>query len=245
MYKSFSLAFFFMMFSFISNSYGQLGVNSKIPSVTFDIAALNAKGDSTNVDGLLIPRVDRLRAQSMTTELIPISTMIYVDDISTGSQTGLAINIDKVGFYFYNGIAWVKIESKATLSNNNDGTFTFNSGNDNTTVINAVMSKFFYMPSIVIPTEVSDPSYNESTKEFTLDLYKLYSYQFNTTVISSDSMSKLPVLTESQLDYFVTYADSSVFDIISLDVSGVLKYKLKEGYQVTEKTFMNVVLKVK
>ena len=95
---------------FISASvYGQVGVNTPSPNATFDITAKNSTGTSTNKDGLLIPRIDRQRAQSMTN--VETSTMIYVNDISTGTQAGSAVNIDASGYYYYDGSAWVKFSS--------------------------------------------------------------------------------------------------------------------------------------
>jgi len=78
----------------------QVGINTTAPQSTLQINAKNSTGNSTNVDGILVPRVDRQRAQSMSS--VPVSTLIYVNNISTGSQTGTAVNINKVGFYHFN-----------------------------------------------------------------------------------------------------------------------------------------------
>jgi len=94
-------------FALTSAAYGQVGINTATPGTTLDITAKNATGSTTAVDGLMIPRVDRLRAQSMSS--IPTSTMIYVNDISTGAALGTAVNIDAVGFYYYDGTAWTKM----------------------------------------------------------------------------------------------------------------------------------------
>ncbi|SHL87947.1 hypothetical protein [Chryseobacterium polytrichastri] len=229
--------------TFSSIVYSQVGINTASPKSTLDITAKNSTGASTNVDGLLVPRLDRLRAQSMIS--VPLSTMIYVNDISTGAAAGIAANIDAVGYYYYNGTIWVKTETLTTLTNNNNGTFTYVSENGTGVSINAVVPKFFYMPSIVLPTNIADPAYNPSTGEFTLNLYQLYSSQFTAPVISSNAASTLPVLSSGDMDYFVTYSDASVFNIISLGTDGILKYKLQTGYVISEKTYMNVVLKVK
>ncbi|MCS3530017.1 tail fiber domain-containing protein [Chryseobacterium sp. JUb7] len=102
-------------------SFAQVGVNTNTPSSTLDITAKNATGTTDNVDGLLVPRVDRQRAQSMTT--IPTSTIIYVNSIATGAATGIATNIDAVGYYFYNGTTWIKMPVNIY---NSDGTLTGN-----------------------------------------------------------------------------------------------------------------------
>lgn len=107
------------LLAFSSATYAQVGINTATPTSTLEVVAKNATGATTNVDGLLVPRVDRQRAQSMTT--IPTSTMIYVNNATTGTQTGIAVNINAVGYYYYNGLAWVKLEnpSGAVFSNLN------------------------------------------------------------------------------------------------------------------------------
>ncbi|WP_179472494.1 hypothetical protein [Chryseobacterium sp. H1D6B] len=99
----------------------QVGINTPNPASTLDLAAKNATGTTTNIDGLLIPRVDRQRAQSMTA--IPVSTLIYVNSIATGTAAGIAVNIDAVGYYFYDGTVWTKMP--VNLYNSN-GTLTGN-----------------------------------------------------------------------------------------------------------------------
>ncbi|TQM21773.1 hypothetical protein FB551_1467 [Chryseobacterium aquifrigidense] len=89
--------------------YGQVGINTVSPKSSLDITAKNPVGTSTNVEGILIPRVDRQRALSMTS--IESSTLIYINDISTGTATGQASNIDTVGFYYFDGSVskWTKL----------------------------------------------------------------------------------------------------------------------------------------
>ncbi|MFS4470773.1 hypothetical protein [Chryseobacterium sp. T20] len=116
-----------LLFTFCK-MYSQVGVNTTTPAATLDINAKNATGTSANVDGVLITRVDRQRAQSMTG--VPTSTLVYVNSIATGTQTGAAVNMDAVGYYYYDGTAWVKIHnptnSIAANIYNADGTLTGN-----------------------------------------------------------------------------------------------------------------------
>ncbi|SHG70371.1 hypothetical protein SAMN05421866_1271 [Chryseobacterium oranimense] len=105
--------------------YAQVGINTTTPAATLDVTAKNTTGTATNVDGLLIPRVDRQRAQSMAS--IPTSTIIYVNSIATGTQTGTAANINAVGYYSYDGSVWVKINTGNDVNiYNSDGTLTAN-----------------------------------------------------------------------------------------------------------------------
>ncbi|WP_051289365.1 hypothetical protein [Chryseobacterium daeguense] len=101
--------------------FAQVGVNTPAPAATLDITAKAPTGTSNTVDGVLVPRVNRQRAQSMTA--VPASTMIYVSDVSTGTQTGTAVNINTVGFYYFDGAAWVKMATGDGINiYNADGT---------------------------------------------------------------------------------------------------------------------------
>ena len=58
-----------------------------------------------------------------------ISTIVYINDITTGTATGTAININTLGYYSFNGIAWVKLSNSGVQDNtiyNIDGTLTGN-----------------------------------------------------------------------------------------------------------------------
>jgi hypothetical protein len=88
-------------------AYAQVGINTSSPRATLDITAKAATGNTRTPEGLLIPNVDRLRAQSMTG--IATSTMIYVNNVATGTQAGIAANIDAAGYYYFNGVVWTKL----------------------------------------------------------------------------------------------------------------------------------------
>lgn len=105
-------------------AFSQVGVNTRNPKATLDIEAKSTTGTTTNVDGLLMPRVDRQRAQLMAN--VENSTLVYIDDITTGAQTGTAVNIDAVGYYSYEGASdvWVKLHNPDSSSS----TFTIGSG---------------------------------------------------------------------------------------------------------------------
>ena len=110
--------------------FSQVGINTANPSSTLDITAKNATGTTTNVDGLLVPRVDRQRAQSMTS--VPTSTLIYVNSVATGTQTGTAANMDTTGYYYFDAGIWTKLKTPAATPAadiniyNNDGSLAGN-----------------------------------------------------------------------------------------------------------------------
>ncbi|MDN3677998.1 hypothetical protein QWY90_11845 [Flavobacterium paronense] len=92
--------------------YAQVGIGTAAPTATLDIVATNPTGASTTVDGIVIPRVDRQRAQNMTGTTT--STMIFVNSILTGTAAGTAVNITSIGFYYYDGTVWQKIATGAS-----------------------------------------------------------------------------------------------------------------------------------
>lgn len=100
--------------AFSINANAQVGVNTTAPAVTLDVIAKNASGTTTNTDGFLMPRVDRQRAQNMTA--VPVSTLIYVNSIATGAAVGIAVNILSVGYYYFDGLVWVKLNAPNATS---------------------------------------------------------------------------------------------------------------------------------
>lgn len=209
----------------------QVGIGTNDPKATLDVTAVNSTGTLETVEGVLIPRVDRERAQSMLN--VDKSTMVFINNISTGSQTGTAVNINAEGFYYFNGLVWVKLSS----------------GNGN--------SGFFYMPSIVLPTVVTDSrvvdtsnlsyTYDNTTSIFTVKLHDLYQQQFKTPIATSTTSNGLQeiVLKADHYEYFVTYADNTVFTDIKVDDNGILTYKVTPNAIIRNGSFMNIVLKVK
>lgn len=92
------------LFLCLQLGFSQVGINTPSPASTLDVVATNPTGITTNVDGILIPRVTRQRAQSMTS--VPTSTLIYINEAVTGTAAGTTINVSNAGFYIYNGSNW-------------------------------------------------------------------------------------------------------------------------------------------
>ncbi len=96
----------------INVTNAQVGIGTTMPGSTLDVSAINPTGVFTNVDGILIPRVTRQRAQIMFAT--PTSTLLYINEVVTGSATGTTANVTSVGFYFFNGTVWEKVASGAS-----------------------------------------------------------------------------------------------------------------------------------
>ncbi|MDQ8006028.1 MAG: hypothetical protein REI64_14595 [Pedobacter sp.] len=136
---------------------------------------------------------------------------------------------------------------------------TKSSGNSTVWANPVAAPKFFYAPSMVMPTTNTDlpahVTYDAGTQTFTVDMYAIYSAQFGMTgatgpvagrtAIKSTGAGNLDVLAANALGYFVTYFDNTVFDpaSVSLTPDGKLSYRILATATVTAKTYMNVVFK--
>lgn len=101
--------YFLFILCGINNVYSQIGVNTENPKATLDVQAKSTTVNPEIPDGLLVPRVDRLRANQMTN--IETSTLIYINDLN-GPTTGNTQNVDSKGYYYFDGLNWVKLKSK-------------------------------------------------------------------------------------------------------------------------------------
>ncbi|MBK1897921.1 hypothetical protein [Chryseobacterium paridis] len=113
------------IFGCITLFKAQVGVNTTVPAATLDVVAKNIS--ATSVDGIIAPRIDRLRAFTMSG--VPNGTLIYINDISTGAATGQTANINATGYYYFEGTAWQKFAGSGGGGNNiydSDGTLAGN-----------------------------------------------------------------------------------------------------------------------
>lgn len=112
----------------IINSYAfaQVGINNDSPKSTLDITAARPTGtlNPEIKDGIIIPNIDRARAQAIGNNSAPAtthSTLIYVNSIATGASAQSAINIGSTGFYYFDTTelpapgVWMPIKSSVNL----------------------------------------------------------------------------------------------------------------------------------
>ncbi|MBF4494825.1 hypothetical protein IRZ83_19390 [Flavobacterium sp. JLP] len=151
-------------------SYGQIGVNTPKPLSTFDIAAKKSTGTAVEPEGLLMPRVDRQRAQSMVG--VKTATMIYIMNVSTGTQTGTARFIDQNGFYSYDEVvaAWIKTTPPAPI------------------VPQPIASTFVLMNESEDPPQVWGYGWNEPVNSQNSSLYKDFTIPVGTLTKDSGSI---------------------------------------------------------
>ena len=179
------------------NSQAQVTIGSGESPNIDALLDLKETNTGTSNKGLLLPRVSLASTASASPLSAHVAGMTVYNTATTGDVTP--------GHYYNDGTKWVKLFPE----------------------VSSVTPKFFYMPSIVLPTDTADPSYDSVTQEFTIDLYALYGEQFGLTnsasSIKGTGATTLPVLASNALEYFITYYDNTVFQNITLSNTGVLK----------------------
>lgn len=136
--------------------------------------------------------------------------------------------------------------SKISSENSLGGTVLVADGSGNASFkslseVGSSTPNFFYLPSIELQVAAG--------ARFTENLYNDYVKQFGSPqVVSSGSSSRsLQVLQPNQLNFFVTYYDTNVFQSVQIDQNGVMTYVVKSGgnLNLTSSSFMNIVVQVK
>ncbi|WP_456867708.1 hypothetical protein [Galbibacter sp. BG1] len=105
--------------------------------------------------------------------------------------------------------------------------------------VTAKAARIFYPPSIAI--DASSPSGDIKT----LNLYEQYINQFATPAVSSTGAPTfIPTYSDTDLYYYVTEYDTSVFTIIGIDANGVMSYTVDNSPE-DYNSLINVVFVVK
>ncbi|WP_079241125.1 hypothetical protein [Chryseobacterium indologenes] len=84
--------------------FSQIGINTSSPATTLDI--VSSPADLSKKDGVTVPRLTRQQLTNKGDALYTAnerSTMIYITDISGGNTTSQRINMNAVGYYYFDG----------------------------------------------------------------------------------------------------------------------------------------------
>ncbi|WP_336704727.1 hypothetical protein [Chryseobacterium indologenes] len=101
-----------------------VGIDTTTPNSTLDV---NGKLGATDLDGLQAPRLTRAQLSAKGDVLYGANqkgALIYITDISAGNNTGPRVNIDGIGYYYFDGTVWQKLISSYNNIYNADGTLT-------------------------------------------------------------------------------------------------------------------------
>ncbi|MDH6307187.1 hypothetical protein M2451_002421 [Dysgonomonas sp. PFB1-18] len=198
------------------NVKAQVTIGSATPPNKDALLDLSEQTNGTAQKGLLMPRV----SLQSTTLAAPMTA--HVEGM-TVYNTQTADDVQP-GYYYNNGTRWIRLVPEAET--------------------------FFYMPSIVLPLEpTGGTEYNTTLQQFEIPLYQKYSEQFALTKTTHTTKNPLagtlPLYPATRLDFFVTYYDEDVFEQVAVDNNGLLTYKVKNGYSISDNTYMNIIFKVK
>ena len=231
----------------------QVGIGTTTPKATLDIIGNGA--DKDVIDGVIAPRVtgDQLRAKNAVYTTAQNGAIVYVT-AADSAPAGKTVKVTSPGYFYYyhpegstvEGI-WERMDSS---------------------------SKFFYMPSVALPTTAVDPrlertnalydssfSLNTTENVYKVDLYNIFKKQFEKPVASSaltdTEIADLDcttnptkglcgfVLSKDKYEYYVTFIDQTLFSDVIVTTNGELFYKVDPTKVIRTGSFMNVVLKVK
>lgn len=102
---------FFLTICFVPTLFfSQVGINTVSPTTTLDVAA--APTDLSKKDGITVPRLTRQQLTDKGDTLYTENekgTMIYITDVSGGTATSQRININEIGYYYFDGSIWQKL----------------------------------------------------------------------------------------------------------------------------------------
>ncbi len=227
-------------------------MKNKLPLLTFFLVlSLGLNAQDVNLTAMGLPRVNDVN--TITGEAAAnIGNVVYntADDL----------------VYRYNGVDWVVLENASevpmvvNVDVNNDPTIPAGTASPTPAletnvedVIQAIApitskaGRVFFPPSIEIDASTLGVG--------NLDLHDLYEKQYTLnpdpigpltprTASSAGAPGVIPTYTATELYYYVTYADPTIFDNITIDEFGMMSYEIV-GIPTDDNTIINVVFVVK
>jgi len=214
--KNILIGFVFSLFTIAGFAQMKLNVTGTTDPNASKINANAVLELSATDRGLLLPRVSLVS----TTSAAPLKAHVLgMTVFNTVKQNDVVI-----GFYYNDGIKWKQMI---------------------TTDYKAV--KFFYMPTIIFDASVITPAnvtlekdlYTEYKKQFALE-----GKSFKSASAPGSAQGGIPYFTNAtDLYYYITDYDDTVFQLIELSDNGILKYKIIK--EATEGALINIVFVVK
>ena len=128
MKKITTAALFLMLTGTAFAQEGRVGINTTDPKTTFDVnGKIDGSGNllTTDITGMQAPRLTRAELTAKGNTLYGTDqkgALIYVTDITGGNanSTSQRKNINKVGYYYFDGSVWQKMASASEADITND-----------------------------------------------------------------------------------------------------------------------------
>lgn len=205
---------FFAIFFCATVLNAQVTIGSGEPPHAGALLDLKENADGSSRKGLLLPRV-ALKATNDPTPLAAHEKGMTVYNTVTSAPSVSSAYYVSPGLYYNDGTKWERLHF----------------GNTN----------WFYMPSVPIETSTTGAGRN-------LNLYNIYKNQFDGSnsnfVKSTSAPNSIPYMaTASDLYYYVTDYDDTVFKINGINDAGVMNYDVKNASST--RTYINIVFVLK
>ncbi len=194
----------------ISFTTAQVGINTVTPQATLDVALPETYAAGAKA-GVALPMLTGNQIVQIQEADMKPGTLVFATTPSTTSN-----DITAAGHWYWK-----------------DST-------DKWEPLNINRPNFFYSPSILVPTESSEPGFG------TIDLYENYKIQFSKPMASSvGSVGEIYTYPSDRLEYYVTYYDPAVFTNVQISQTGKMTYDVAATADTSLPSFMNVVFVVK
>ena len=206
--------FIIVVIFFSGTAFSQVGINTENPQATLDITA--SAGDLTNVDGIIDPQItgNELFLKNNLYGSKQQGTLIYVTAPATDvNLSGDTIDITEVGYYYYNGVKWVKINgqnytSSASVALSSTNTFeraaltgdvTAAANSNQTTISNNAIISEKILDGTISTVDLADQA---------VTAFKLADNSVNTTKIIDGAVTTVDLADQAVTDFKL--ADNSV-----------------------------------
>jgi len=185
--------------------------NEPDPNALLD---LRENADKSSTKGFLLPRVS-LEATNLATPLTAHEKGMTVYNIGTSPASVDSKYYLSPGFYYNDGIKWVRLNNSYT--------------------------NWFYMPSVSFDTSTDATG---QTKDLYLLYKSQFDGTSPTFAKSAGAPSAVPYIPAAdELFYYVTSYDANVFSNISITANGIMTYDV--AATATDCSYINIVFVLK
>lgn len=163
--------FYFLLFSCGFYSAQNVGINTELPRTTLDVV-----GKPTVLaaaDGVIAPRLSlsQLNAKTAGTYgAAQTGAIVYITD-ALGTTTAPTAQVTTKGYYYFDGVVWKSLESKA-------GSVIFNAslgtGNGGTTAATIAAGAFNTVPLPTVSKNIGDGTWDTAANTYTVPVNGTY-----------------------------------------------------------------------